>query len=45
MNYYHIYRDYDNILSHLLDLVDENPEDKGLEDLVKTMKVHMKKFD
>lgn len=45
MDDYHIYRDYDNILGHLLDIVDENPKDEGLKDLVKTMKVHMKKFD
>jgi len=32
-------------LGHLLDLCEENPEDNGLKDLVKTMKVHMKKFD
>lgn len=45
MDDYHIYRDYDNILGHLLEMVNENPEDKGLKDLVETMKVHMKKFD
>ena len=41
----HIYRDYDQILGHLLDLCDENPDDTGLTDIVKTMKIHMKRFD
>jgi len=45
MDDFHIYRDYDNILGHLLDLVDENPKDEGLHNIVKTMKVHIKKFE
>lgn len=40
-----IYKDYDDILAHLIDLSDEYPDDEGFKNLVHVMQTHMKKFD
>jgi len=40
-----IINDFSDIQGHIMDLVDEYPEDKGLKNIAKCMKIYMKKFD